>query len=518
MLNSVVDMLKLAIDKADNNLVDESFYTTVYVNRSRVKKAISADIDTYLEAASTANPKIVHPGKTWIDNQTSIAVDKYLDKDEYLSMFGRHGGDVSNVDFNYDKFSEIYFHAPGYGAKAGKTNTPAHSATMTGLWSKVVSEFYDTVTGLKGSTSKTKFKKDVRSKDIDANLHRAPTTRAAGGTLLNLKGGGTEAYNVALQDMKEEYSEADFKKGVDPYRYQGLENRLIQEVNKEFFQKIGLESEAAMDLDTFKRQWRVKIDYLPISLQGQAAHADKGRKNTGLRGLANEHFEKISSQLIADIEKEKIDFEASPSYREWATGNLPANLVQQIKFATDKRRKGTKLTKKGGLDLRVKANRDLMSKIVQFHKKETAKFDNEKSVKVKKKRKQGRAVASKAKSEGARVKKKKGGARTGASPLALRELLNEALPGVLQSKMTGPPTLQYRTGRFAHSARVENVTVGPRGGVGIDYTYMRDPYETFEPGNKQGSTYRDPKKLIGSSIREIATGILGRQPHTIRRT
>ncbi len=47
---------------------------------------------------------------------------------------------------------------------------------------------------------------------------------------------------------------------------------------------------------------------------------------------------------------------------------------------------------------------------------------------------------------------------------------------------------------------------------------MRDPYETFEPGNKQGSTYRDPKKLIGSSIREIATGILGRQPHTIRRT
>ena len=84
--------------------------------------------------------------------------------------------------------------------------------------------------------------------------------------------------------------------------------------------------------------------------------------------------------------------------------------------------------------------------------------------------------------------------------------------------MTGPPTLQYRTGRFANSARVEKVTVGPRGGIGIDYTYMRNPYETFEPGNKQGSTYRDPKRLIGQSIREIATGILGRAPHSIRRT
>ena len=79
------------------------------------------------------------------------------------------------------------------------------------------------------------------------------------------------------------------------------------------------------------------------------------------------------------------------------------------------------------------------------------------------------------------------------------------------------PALQYRTGRFANSVRVENVTQGPRGGIGIDYTYMRDPYETFEPGNKQGSTFRNPKKIIGDSIRELAIGIIGKQPQTIRR-
>ena len=102
------------------------------------------------------------------------------------------------------------------------------------------------------------------------------------------------------------------------------------------------------------------------------------------------------------------------------------------------------------------------------------------------------------------------------SPIALRNLLNEMLPQMVASKMT-PPALQFRTGRFANSARVENVNIGPRGGIGIDYTYMRNPYETFEPGNKQGSVQRDPRKIIGASIRELAMGILGRQPTTIRR-
>jgi hypothetical protein len=110
----------------------------------------------------------------------------------------------------------------------------------------------------------------------------------------------------------------------------------------------------------------------------------------------------------------------------------------------------------------------------------------------------------------------RGQGMTQPSPIVLRNLLNEALPQMVASKMTSP-ALRFRTGRFANSARVESLDVGPRGGIGIDYTYQRDPYETFEPGNKQGSTQRDPRKIIGASIRELATGILGRQPSTIRR-
>ena len=79
------------------------------------------------------------------------------------------------------------------------------------------------------------------------------------------------------------------------------------------------------------------------------------------------------------------------------------------------------------------------------------------------------------------------------------------------------PALQFRTGRFANSAQVEMVTKGPRGGTYIDYSYMKMPYQTFEPGFAQGSTTRDPRKIIGESIREIAIGIIGKQPTAIRR-
>ena len=88
------------------------------------------------------------------------------------------------------------------------------------------------------------------------------------------------------------------------------------------------------------------------------------------------------------------------------------------------------------------------------------------------------------------------------SPIALKNLINSVLPQAVAMKMQ-PPALRYRTGRFANSARVTQVLQGPRGGLQADYTYMRDPYETFEPGGKMGSVQRDPRKIIGQTIREI---------------
>ena len=104
----------------------------------------------------------------------------------------------------------------------------------------------------------------------------------------------------------------------------------------------------------------------------------------------------------------------------------------------------------------------------------------------------------------------------GASPLALKELINAALPEEILDRM-GPPALTNRTGRFRRSAQVTNVLVGPRGGVEAEYTYMKDPYATFEPGGRMGSTYRDPRKIIGESVREIASKLTGNKFIKVRR-
>tara|TARA_Y100000592_G_scaffold97881_1_gene169597 strand:+ start:629 stop:2065 length:1437 start_codon:yes stop_codon:yes gene_type:complete len=107
--------------------------------------------------------------------------------------------------------------------------------------------------------------------------------------------------------------------------------------------------------------------------------------------------------------------------------------------------------------------------------------------------------------------------KTGTNPISLMALINESLSKEIKGRMV-LPRLQNKTGRFAESARVERITTGTRGGnMMIDYTYDKFPYQTFEPGFAQGSIKRDPRSLIGSSIRDIAIGIMGKRFLTIKR-
>lgn len=93
------------------------------------------------------------------------------------------------------------------------------------------------------------------------------------------------------------------------------------------------------------------------------------------------------------------------------------------------------------------------------------------------------------------------------SLISLGALINQKLPQTVAKNMR-LPGLQYRSGRFANSARVTDVITTSQGFPSIGYTYQRNPYQTFEPGFKQGSTERDPRKVIDRSIREIAASLL----------
>ena len=202
-----------------------------------------------------------------------------------------------------------------------------------------------------------------------------------------------------------------------------------------------------------------------------------------------------SQQFAPDL----VALKGSPSVLDHIKANVPKQVIDTL------------FPHKTRADMRLRVNKKLHA---------MAERGKVKPAKVRDKRMKGKGKsftkAVMAASLPANSRKRRGQARTEESPIALKNLLNDALPQVVASKMT-QPALQFRTGRFANSARVEDVVIGPRGGVGIDYTYMKDPYETFEPGGKQGSTLRDPRKIIGASIRELAIGILGKQPTTIRR-
>ena len=106
----------------------------------------------------------------------------------------------------------------------------------------------------------------------------------------------------------------------------------------------------------------------------------------------------------------------------------------------------------------------------------------------------------------------------GGNVLALKELINKILPDAILAKMQSP-ALVNRTGRFRRSAEVTNAMIGPRGGVQIDYTYARNPYEVFEPGSGSplANQYRDPRAIIGGTVREIAQSIMGKKFVRVRR-
>ena len=91
----------------------------------------------------------------------------------------------------------------------------------------------------------------------------------------------------------------------------------------------------------------------------------------------------------------------------------------------------------------------------------------------------------------------------------LQMILNSQLQDVLSANMGDGDSrniLNYRTGRFAESVRVERLSESRQGMLTIFYTYMKNPYATFSVGGRQQNpSSRDPKLLIAKSIRDIAS-------------
>lgn len=97
-------------------------------------------------------------------------------------------------------------------------------------------------------------------------------------------------------------------------------------------------------------------------------------------------------------------------------------------------------------------------------------------------------------------------------PGNLQALLNAQLTSQIRKNMgdgTAIDVLNWRTGRFGHSAAVTAVVRTRKDHIMIFYNYMKYPYATFDPGGAQyKSTRRGPRQIIDQSIRELATQLV----------
>ncbi len=98
--------------------------------------------------------------------------------------------------------------------------------------------------------------------------------------------------------------------------------------------------------------------------------------------------------------------------------------------------------------------------------------------------------------------------------VSVQQLINAQLAQRIKANMVAP-ALRNRTGRFAESAKVERLSESRAGMITAFYSYMKSPYQTFQPGFHQGSEKRNPKTLISKSIREIASTIVGNRLRSV---
>ena len=106
----------------------------------------------------------------------------------------------------------------------------------------------------------------------------------------------------------------------------------------------------------------------------------------------------------------------------------------------------------------------------------------------------------------------KGGANQ-QSMFSIMAMINQKLPQTVRKNMIAP-RLENRTGRFANSVKITEVTRTAKGFPSFGYTYDKDPYQVYESGVGKApweDGQRDPRQLIDASIREIAANLaLGR--------
>ena len=289
-------------------------------------------------------------------------------------------------------------------------------------------------------------------------------------------------------------------------------NNVVETTQKrmfEIFDEFEIENEKITDIVRDKAQGKevkdkliVKLQYGTDKLNRTMTSKDRDGISKKLDNIAQKQLEILAKSNLDKRTKRYRDLKGSKSFDkrlEDGALNVTIDMVEGVERIS-KLLKGVKVTS---------------GKKVNAKKKETSKKRSTGSI-----HKRKRNIKNKKTARGVGVKE--GIAATGvynprttASDTSLgnlMQIIQKSLPRMLKRNME-PPALQYRgignprqgTGPFNTGVRITSVKNNKKipGGINVNYTYEKYPYQTFEPGFKQGNVLRDPRKLIQESIRDI---------------
>lgn len=230
-----------------------------------------------------------------------------------------------------------------------------------------------------------------------------------------------------------------------------------------------------------------KSRLIGIPKVGSVAEAAKSFQNLVTKlDKYTDQMEKVLQGYIADPGKYILDLKSSKTAKEYVASSISSAIrgetVQPLK---------------------------IKHAPVSVYKQKTSGENITSTASLAKSAQDGKKLLAEIKSSIAKVAKvQKETATQEISLSSLQSLLSRHLQDVVSANMgdgSRKDILNYRTGRFASSVKIDRLSQSKEGMITAFYSYMKNPYATFSQGGRQSiPTSRDPKLLIAKSIREIA--------------
>ena len=490
MISVVKDQIVKAIKAADREAVNQGYRHIFKVSRNTItSNMVEVTKRVFIDKGITGVPD------KDVSRICANRVNQIFTSKNHQAEYAKLGGGKEARRLSYRGGStglEIHFPMGGYGhkhtLKSGKTSQfTTNQAVFSAMQETCLNKIRKDLKKLGHTIARKEMrgglgKSAARPTDSFIRLSALHGTKSNRTTVAAF--GGAEQLKANDETAFDAIDESDFenaiKSGTD---INELYQKVYESYQKAFYVEVGLEQALDMSVEEMRKNLTVEINYDPANKNATMKDYDSRE----LQKFIKNHTAKIASEVQSKLTNKELKTSRSP--KEHLTGAAAKAFVRQM------------FVHETHPDMRYKVNKKLLA-FADVKGKSKIKFYGNKGKK---------SVTKQAAGKVKRAPKGIGrvAAKAGENPLALRNMLNELLPVAVASNMTSP-ALNYRTGRFANSVRVANVTQGPRGGNKmIEASYMNNPYETFAPGGKQYTPQRNPEKLIKKSIREIAAGIIG---------